>query len=262
MIAVDTHLSSERVLAVLEELAGRRGLPAALACDNGPEFTGCAFDAWAYQRGNKSQFIRPGKPLENAFIESFTDGCATSACPRAGPSTSPMPARRLRHGGATTTALAPTAGSPDAHPAGLSTSSRSELRVHPTRNPCSSNGGDLTRGQLDVMLRAVLDSCRTAACHRGRHAMGVIPATEHSTGASAVSRGISTLSHASVAAARAASMDDTMSRSRSQHSRSAMLTAGSVTLTGQCHVATHTRSAERLTPRGCQFGAFCDVCTL
>ena len=40
-------------------------------CDNGPEFTSRAFDAWAYRRGMKLLFIRPGKPVENAFVESF-----------------------------------------------------------------------------------------------------------------------------------------------------------------------------------------------
>jgi putative transposase len=71
VIAVDAHLSSERVIAVLERLAATRGLPAALVCDNGPEFTSRAFDAWAYRRGVKLLFIRPGKPVENAFAESF-----------------------------------------------------------------------------------------------------------------------------------------------------------------------------------------------
>src|SRR5690606_3743759 len=39
--------------------------------DNGPEFAGRALDAWAYQAGVKLSFIRPGKPVENAYIESF-----------------------------------------------------------------------------------------------------------------------------------------------------------------------------------------------
>ena len=71
VIEVDAHLSSERVIAVLERLAGTRGLPPALVCDNGPEFTSRAVDAWAYRRGIKLLFIRPGKPVENAFAESF-----------------------------------------------------------------------------------------------------------------------------------------------------------------------------------------------
>ena len=38
---------------------------------NGPEFTGRVLDQWAYERGVKLQFIEPGKPIQNAFIESF-----------------------------------------------------------------------------------------------------------------------------------------------------------------------------------------------
>jgi putative transposase len=71
VIKVDEHLTGERVIAVLERLASGRTLPAALVCDNGSEFTGRAFDAWPYRRGIKLLFIRPGKPVENAFIESF-----------------------------------------------------------------------------------------------------------------------------------------------------------------------------------------------
>lgn len=71
VILVDRQLSSERVIAVLEQLAATRGLPPALACDNGAEFTSRAFDAWAYRRGIKLLFIRPGRPVENALIESF-----------------------------------------------------------------------------------------------------------------------------------------------------------------------------------------------
>jgi putative transposase len=71
VIEVDTHLSSARVIGVLERLSSTRGLPVAVVCDNGSEFTSRALDAWAYQRGVKLLFIRPGKPVENAFIESF-----------------------------------------------------------------------------------------------------------------------------------------------------------------------------------------------
>ena len=39
--------------------------------DNGPEFAGRALDEWAYRKGVKLSFIRPGKPIENAFAESF-----------------------------------------------------------------------------------------------------------------------------------------------------------------------------------------------
>jgi putative transposase len=42
-----------------------------IVTDNGPEFAGKALDAWAYKRGVKLHFIRPGKPVENAYVESF-----------------------------------------------------------------------------------------------------------------------------------------------------------------------------------------------
>jgi putative transposase len=71
-IEVDTSLPGVRVIRVLERLAAQRGgLPEAIVVDNGPEFAGRALDAWAYQKGISLLFIRPGKPIENAFIESF-----------------------------------------------------------------------------------------------------------------------------------------------------------------------------------------------
>jgi putative transposase len=64
-------LPAWRVIHVLDRLALERGLPRSIVCDNGPEFAGKALDLWAHQRGVALQFIRPGKPMENAFIESF-----------------------------------------------------------------------------------------------------------------------------------------------------------------------------------------------
>src|SRR5687768_7024951 len=71
LIAVDASLSGARVADALDRLAGRRGLPAWIVCDNGPEFTSRAFLAWTPRRGVRLQFIRPGTPVENAFVESF-----------------------------------------------------------------------------------------------------------------------------------------------------------------------------------------------
>ena len=68
---IDTSLPGLRVVRVLERVAETRPLPAVIVCDNGPEFTGRALDAWAYARGVQLHFIRPGKPIENAFVESF-----------------------------------------------------------------------------------------------------------------------------------------------------------------------------------------------
>src|SRR5882672_11612385 len=70
-IEVDISLGGERVVRVLERLNEQRGLPERIVMDNGPEFTSKALDAWAHAAGVKLHFIRPGKPTENAFVESF-----------------------------------------------------------------------------------------------------------------------------------------------------------------------------------------------
>ena len=71
VIEVDTSLGGRRVGGVLDRLAETRGLPGEITMDNGPEFAGRALDEWAYRKGVKLNFIRPGKPIENAFAESF-----------------------------------------------------------------------------------------------------------------------------------------------------------------------------------------------
>jgi len=68
---VDTSITGARVVRVLERLREFRGLPQILVLDNGPEFAGQALDVWAYEQGVKLRFIAPGKPVQNAFIESF-----------------------------------------------------------------------------------------------------------------------------------------------------------------------------------------------
>lgn len=70
-IEVDTSLPGARVVQVLERLAGTRGVPQAISVDNGPEFAGRALDAWAHGRGVALEFIRPGRPVDNAYVESF-----------------------------------------------------------------------------------------------------------------------------------------------------------------------------------------------
>src|SRR5215212_9710457 len=70
-IEVDTSLPGERVVRVLERVAAERGVPGAIVLDNGPELTGRALDQWAYGRGVWLRFIEPGKPVHNAFVESF-----------------------------------------------------------------------------------------------------------------------------------------------------------------------------------------------
>ena len=70
-IEVDRSLPGLRVTRVLDRLAAATGLPQCIVVDNGPEFAGRTLDAWAYARGVTLRFIRPGKPIENAYVESF-----------------------------------------------------------------------------------------------------------------------------------------------------------------------------------------------
>ncbi len=71
VIAVDRSLPGERVVRELEQVARVRGYPEVIVCDNGPEFRGEALARWAHQHGVTLQFIEPGKPVQNCFIESF-----------------------------------------------------------------------------------------------------------------------------------------------------------------------------------------------
>jgi putative transposase len=70
-IEVGSSISGKQVVSVLERLARTHGLPQVITTDNGTEFTSRAVDEWAHQNGVKLDFIRPGKPVENAYIESF-----------------------------------------------------------------------------------------------------------------------------------------------------------------------------------------------
>lgn len=70
-IEVDTSLPAARVVRVLDKLVGTHGLPESLRVDNGPEFISMALDDWASKHGVKLDFIQPGKPTQNAHIESF-----------------------------------------------------------------------------------------------------------------------------------------------------------------------------------------------
>lgn len=70
-IDVDVSLSGARVARILDRLARDRGYPASIVMDNGPEFTSRALDQWAYDKKVGLAFIQPGKPTQNAFVESF-----------------------------------------------------------------------------------------------------------------------------------------------------------------------------------------------
>jgi len=66
---VDTNISGKRVARALS--ASGRKLPKMIVCDNGPEFTSKALYEWSVKAKVELHFIRPGKPTENAFVESF-----------------------------------------------------------------------------------------------------------------------------------------------------------------------------------------------
>jgi putative transposase len=70
-IEVDTSVGGRRVAAILTEIGSTRGWPENIVVDNDPEFISNALDQWAYGRGVKLRFIRPGKPVDNAYMESF-----------------------------------------------------------------------------------------------------------------------------------------------------------------------------------------------
>lgn len=59
------------VVEVLEQVGATHGFPASIRVDQGTEFVSRDLDLWAYQRGVTLDFSRPGKPTDNAFIESF-----------------------------------------------------------------------------------------------------------------------------------------------------------------------------------------------
>lgn len=92
-IEVDTSLGGWRVRRVLDRIASERGLPEAIVVDNGPEFRGRAMGAWSEEHGVRLQFIQPGKPTQNAYVESF-NGRLRDECLNANWFTSLTDARR------------------------------------------------------------------------------------------------------------------------------------------------------------------------
>jgi putative transposase len=82
-IEVDTSLPSARVNRVLDKLLWLFGLPTSLRVDNDPEFISTTLDGWATKHGVKGDFIQPGKPTQNAHVESFNgrfrDECLAQA---------------------------------------------------------------------------------------------------------------------------------------------------------------------------------------
>jgi putative transposase len=70
-IDVDFSLPALRVIRSLDQVIEWRGKPAAIRCDNGPEYISGALLGWAEKRGVRIDFIQPGKPQQNAYVERF-----------------------------------------------------------------------------------------------------------------------------------------------------------------------------------------------
>ena len=78
-IEVGQSLKGYDVVRVLQQISRKRGAPQVLFCDNGSEFTSQVMDLWAYHNGVKIDFSRPGKPTDNAYVESF-NGTLRTEC--------------------------------------------------------------------------------------------------------------------------------------------------------------------------------------
>lgn len=70
-LVADQALSGHKVALALSQVVAERGVPESITVDNGSEFASKAMDAWRYQYGVHLEFIRPGKPIDNGYIESF-----------------------------------------------------------------------------------------------------------------------------------------------------------------------------------------------
>lgn len=82
-VEIDTSLWPERVVRVLEQLKECRGLPQAIRCDNGPEYTAQPVVDWCQAHGVELHYIQPGKPTQNAYIERFNRTYRTEVFERA-----------------------------------------------------------------------------------------------------------------------------------------------------------------------------------
>ena len=70
-IVADHAIGGDHLTRILDGICAQRGTPAVIRTDNGPEFTGKAMLNWAHRRGIALRLIEPGKPNQNAYVESF-----------------------------------------------------------------------------------------------------------------------------------------------------------------------------------------------
>ena len=70
-IDVDFSLPPERVIRSLDQIISWRGCPGVIQCDNGPEYISAALQSWTNRRGIRIEYIQPGNPQQNAYVERF-----------------------------------------------------------------------------------------------------------------------------------------------------------------------------------------------
>jgi putative transposase len=102
-IAVDFGLGGDYVTRILDRAAQLRGYPEAVRTDNGPEFTCRAFMTWAQKHDIKHILIQPGRPTQNAYVESFNGTFRDEAWTRTGLKPWPRLAKPFTNGERTTT---------------------------------------------------------------------------------------------------------------------------------------------------------------
>ena len=73
LLLADSSLTGQKVALALSQVVAERGAPVSITVDNGSEFVSKAMEAWAYQYRVDLDFIRPGRPVENGYIESFNN---------------------------------------------------------------------------------------------------------------------------------------------------------------------------------------------
>ena len=97
-IEVGQHIKGEDVVGVVERIKAMRGTPNFIKVDNGPEFISKELDKWAYENKVTLDFSRPGKPTDNAYIESFNGSFRDECLISIGFCRWMMPGRRLKNG--------------------------------------------------------------------------------------------------------------------------------------------------------------------
>ena len=79
LLLADSSLTGQKVAPALSQVVAERGAPVSITVDNGSEFVSRAMESWAYQYRVDLDFIRPGRPVENCYIESYMDPARAQA---------------------------------------------------------------------------------------------------------------------------------------------------------------------------------------